>query len=339
METQITVILPTYNRRNFLPSALKCIAEQTFPSWRLLVINDGGEEVADIVESFHEPRFEYYSRPHQGKSAALNFGLSLVQSKYIGYMDDDDEVYPEHLQALYDAAEQNHKEFVFSDTRLRIIDNNGNIISDQLENSEDVTPEMLHFYNRINHKQILHTKTLSDKVGKYDERMRVLIDFDFIRRLAFYEAPFHVRKTTGCHFLLSKSNINQNDFASISGLWASNAALCGMSLIYLFEKTPEFLAMLYRNSWQAETELHQKKLELQNNKICMQLLENELNNTKNELNNTKNELIFFKKHFFFRIFMSYSLFYKVCSSIHSRGIKATISYIISKKKKQRKTKF
>ena len=52
----IDVILPTYNRRAFLPTAIRCIQAQTLVDWRLLVVNDGGDDVSDIVASAAGPR-------------------------------------------------------------------------------------------------------------------------------------------------------------------------------------------------------------------------------------------------------------------------------------------
>ena len=52
----ITILLPTFHRRDFLPAAIRSIHDQSFANWRLLVLNDGGEDVADIVAGFGDPR-------------------------------------------------------------------------------------------------------------------------------------------------------------------------------------------------------------------------------------------------------------------------------------------
>ena len=245
---QITVILPTYNRRNFLPSAIKCIADQNFKAWRLLVLNDGGEDVGDIVKKFNDPRIEYIDLPHQGKPATVNHALQLVKSKYIAYMDDDDEVFPEHLELLFEAAELNNSAFVYSDTYLTVLDENGNVVSKTIENDTDVIYEDIRFYNRINHKQILHTKELADKVGLYDDRMSILIDYDYIKRLAKLETPYHVHEITGNHYLRG------NCHCQISGMWTKSPQKTGESLLAFFEKDPEGLSQVYQNNMHVKIE-------------------------------------------------------------------------------------
>lgn len=243
----VTVILPTFNRRTFLPAAIQSIVDQRFPAWRLLVVNDGGEDVSDVVESFGDPRIEWHDRPHLGKAAALNHGLALVASKYVAYMDDDDIVYPDHLAELVGLAEREKADFVYSDSWTVWLDPQGGEIRRRVENREDASVEDLLYFNRINHKQILHAKRLSDEAGPYDERLRILIDYDYIRRLARLSPPVHLRKTTGEHFLRQASD-RPRDYASISGLWVSDPGACAQSLFALFEKDPPALAALYRDA-------------------------------------------------------------------------------------------
>ena len=243
----VTIILPTFNRRRYLQTAIRSIHEQTFPEWRLLVVNDGGEDVSDIVSGCGDPRIELRDLPHRGKAAALNFGLGLVRSKYIAYMDDDDLVYPDHLAELVALAEREKAELVYSDTWAIWTDPDGKEIRRKIENDQDVSFDDIRFFNLINHKQILHTKRLADEAGPYDERLRILIDYDYIRRLARLSPPVHLRKTTGEHFLRqAAATDSEEEFTSITGLWVSDPEACGRSVAALFEKDPAALADLYR---------------------------------------------------------------------------------------------
>lgn len=240
----ITVLLPTYNRRDYLPQAIKSIVDQTFRDWRMIVANDGGEDVADIVAGFNDPRITYVDLPHKGKSGTLNAALKMVESEYVSYMDDDDEVFPEHLRLLYATAVRNKAGFVYSDTYLTRVDKStGKVLNERIENERDVTPDMLRIQNYINHKQILHRKELSDRIGGFDEELPILIDFDFIRRLAFAEAPHHLHKVTGRHYLRMDGTVAE----SITGLWQRDPEACGKALLRIYSKTPADLAYAYRS--------------------------------------------------------------------------------------------
>jgi hypothetical protein len=268
----VTIILPTFNRRESLPAAIRSIAGQQFRDWRLLVVNDGGEDASDIVESFRDSRIEWHDRPHLGKAAALNHGLGLATTKYIAYMDDDDIVYPDHLAELVSLAEREKAEFVYSDTWAIWLDPQGAEIRRRIENDADVTFEDIRLFNRINHKQILHTKRLADEVGPYDERLRILIDYDYIRRLARVSPPVHLRKTTGEHFFRFASD-RQGDYASISGLWLSDPAACGRSLAALFENDPAAIAAIYREAMRyrsAQPKQEATRIALEKNRAALE---------------------------------------------------------------------
>lgn len=257
---EITVILPTFNRRDVLPRALDCLMRQTFRDWRLLVVNDGGDDVADLIAACGDSRLEYHDRPHLGKAAQLNYALGLVTSKYVAYMDDDDTVFPEHLEKLHAAAERMGADFVYSDTYETVVGADGKVISRKAGNRLDATFENIRLFNAVNHKQILHTKALSDRVGGYDKEMRILIDFDYIKRLLkVSERPFHVREVTGEHFLRVDSETGR--YSSISGLWKKDPEAAGRSLLRFFEKDPEALARLYRSSNEDRLALRQLRLD------------------------------------------------------------------------------
>lgn len=261
--SEIDVLLPTFNRRKFLPRAIECIRAQTFADWRLLVVNDGGEDVADIVAAAGDPRIVYFSRPRAGKAAQLNFAISQATAPYIAYMDDDDEVFPEHLERLHSAATRLNADFVYSDTYLTILDPQDCVVQRRVEDCPDMTPDAIRVFNRINHKQVLHSRALVEKTGGYDEELRILIDFDGIKRLlAAAERPFHLREATGEHFL--RMDAVTGAVSSISGLWTTDPAEAGRSLLRIFSKDPAALASLYRSVPKMETEMARLRDKLSN---------------------------------------------------------------------------
>jgi len=204
---KVSVIIPTRNRPFFLARAIESVLKQHFQDWNLIIVNDGGEEVSHVLEDFHDPRLHYLSIPPSGKSAALNRGLLASDSVYIGYLDDDDIHYPNHLELLVEALESNPDAVMaYSDTYRVLLRKQGEAWREAertVENREDVTLEMLLERNYINHKNILHRRSVLEKTGLYDEQLEVLIDWDMILRLFAAGTALHVQEITGEHFLHS----------------------------------------------------------------------------------------------------------------------------------------
>jgi glycosyltransferase involved in cell wall biosynthesis len=103
---QISIIIPTFDRPAQLFRALASVASQTVQDFDVTIVNDGG----GWPESFSPPAcgaaVKAIMRPHGGPAAARNSGLAASDSKYIAYLDDDDEWGPDHLESLLSVLKQ-----------------------------------------------------------------------------------------------------------------------------------------------------------------------------------------------------------------------------------------
>jgi len=88
-EPLISCILPTYNRRVFLPHAIHYFLRQDYPNKELLVVDDGPDAVGDLVPS--DPRVRYVRLPQKiTLGAKLNLCCSETRGPIIAQWDDDD---------------------------------------------------------------------------------------------------------------------------------------------------------------------------------------------------------------------------------------------------------
>ncbi len=230
----VDILMPTYNGRKYIGRAIKSVLDQTYKNWTLVVVNDGGEDLKDILNEFHDHRIKYIVTDHNGKAHALNVGISNSNEEFIGYLDDDDILYPIHLELLIKAALEGKKDFVYSDWYEVSLDENGKEIGREFEFRQDVTPWMLIRQNYINHKCILHRRSLLRKAGMYDEELDVIIDWDMIRRLAFISKPCHVWGVTSERLrYYNKTGIENR----ITGMWTRNPDKARGSMERIINKT------------------------------------------------------------------------------------------------------
>ena len=93
----ISVIIPTYNRAEFLKEAIQSVLDQDcFDSGKtgfhceLLVIDDGStDDTRAVVESFAAP-VSYRYQDQKGVSAARNLGLKTAGGEFVAFLDSDD---------------------------------------------------------------------------------------------------------------------------------------------------------------------------------------------------------------------------------------------------------
>jgi hypothetical protein len=85
----ISCILPTYNRRRFLPHAIRYFLRQDYPNRELLVVDDGPDAVGDLVPA--DPRIRYVRLPQKiTLGAKLNLCCAQTSGPIIAQWDDDD---------------------------------------------------------------------------------------------------------------------------------------------------------------------------------------------------------------------------------------------------------
>lgn len=284
----VDILMPTFNGRKTLGKAIKSVIDQTYQNWNLIIVNDGGENIIDIINGFHDERIKYISSEHNGKSHALNLAIKNSNGEYISYLDDDDIVYPIHLEDLIKTAHEKKKDFIYSDWYEVSVDENDKELKREVEFRVDVTPAMLIFKNYINHKCILHKRSLLERTGLYDETLDILIDWDMTRRLAFECKPYHLYSFTSERFQYFNSGVLQN---RITGLWNRNPDIVFKSLDKIVEKTNNLRAgsddlvqafkysmfsMSYFNSFECN-----KSLQIKNREISV--LENRLLETNNKV--------------------------------------------------------
>jgi glycosyltransferase involved in cell wall biosynthesis len=199
----VSVLIPTYNRRRFLPVALSSVVRQDYDNLEIFVIRDGGEEVSDVVNSFDDSRIIFINnRENRGVALARNEALRNATGKYICYLDDDDLYYPHHVSTLVNALEnQTDCEVAYSDlyqTYCRIgPDGKREALSKVVEVSRDFDRFVMLFYNHVLQVSLMHRRDLVEKIGLYNENLNVLLDWDLTRRLVFFSDFYHIHEITG----------------------------------------------------------------------------------------------------------------------------------------------
>lgn len=102
---KISVILCTYNRKNFLQRSVESIINQTFKDIELILINNGSTDgTAEICQKYalQDKRVKLINIScNQGPSPGRNKGLDKAKGDYITFVDDDDYCEPEMLEFLW----------------------------------------------------------------------------------------------------------------------------------------------------------------------------------------------------------------------------------------------
>jgi hypothetical protein len=94
-EPPVSIVLATYNRRDWLRLAMDSVLEQSYPNLELLVMDDGStDETPQLLEEYsrrHPPeRFRFSRHDNMGQARTLNRGYEMARGEILGYLSDDD---------------------------------------------------------------------------------------------------------------------------------------------------------------------------------------------------------------------------------------------------------
>lgn len=222
---EVCVLMTTYNRRHTLADSIQSVVDQIFNDWNLILVNDGGENVADIVVQFNDPRIHYLDRPHAGKCAALNAAIRESKSRYIAYLDDDDRFLPNHLEVLISYLHRHpESRFVHSMAEeVSTVPAEGGVWREHSRGIRYGVPvklSALRFNNYIPNLCAVHARELFDTAGRFDETLDVLIDWDMYRRLAVVSAPQFVNVKTAEYY--RRVTPENRAVGQITGLYATD---------------------------------------------------------------------------------------------------------------------
>jgi len=179
----ISVVIPTYNRRQTIGRSIDSILNQTlFPS-EIIVVDDGSTDgTSDYIQS-NFPSIRLLQQSNKGVSSARNMGIRSSNSDWVALLDSDDEWFPKKLEKQVMTLSQNldikfcHTEEIWIRNGVRV---------NQMKKHQKYGG---HIFNkcldmcRISPSSVLFHRSILDDVGYFDKNQKVCEDYDLWLRI------------------------------------------------------------------------------------------------------------------------------------------------------------
>lgn len=225
----VSVIVRTHDRPESLRETLVSIRNQTYKNIEVIIVEDGKPKAKKMLEDdFQDLNIKYFfTTDIVGVAKAANIGLKKATGEYINFLDDDDLVYPEHIEVLLSEIIDSDYEIVYAsafETSIEVIsyepykyktkdvyikyDNDFNLL--YLMN-KNITPI----------QAVMFKRRVYDICGGVDEGLKVLEDWDlwikyglkfpfkYIKRTtSLYRVPSDIRKFEDRKKMFA-SNVNE----------------------------------------------------------------------------------------------------------------------------------
>lgn len=201
----ISILIRTYNRPELLVRCLESVLkQQDAHRIELVIVNDGGESVEELVEPF---RVHFYgcklinTPVNRGRAASANTALINASGQFVNLLDDDDTLEPNHLSIFLNQWRRNNEIKVLY-RGVRVLDKGGN---------EQFIYNYAYDIGRLMHANFIpiHAVTFSrqfiDMGVRFDESLQYMEDWDFWIQLSRLTMFHHVPKITANYYMEGSS--------------------------------------------------------------------------------------------------------------------------------------
>lgn len=184
-EPKISVIIPTYNREDFINATVDSVLNQKFKNFELIVVDDGSTDNTKTNLDKYLDKIIYIYQENKGPASARNRGIKRAKGEYIAFLDSDDKWTCDKLEETNKCISNNPNIKVFH-TQEKWYEN-GRIHNPKKKHKK---PTGYIFGNclkicSVSISTAIIKKSVFEDIGCFDETLPVCEDYDFWLRVSF----------------------------------------------------------------------------------------------------------------------------------------------------------
>ena len=183
MAPKVSVIIPTYNRLQYLGRAIRSLLAQTYRNFELIVVDDGStDETTLMIKRF--PQVIYLQKTNSGVSRTRNLGIRRAKGEWIAFLDSDDEWLPQKLEKQMEYLNAHPEIKIFQTEEIWI--RNGKRVNSMKKHKKyggNIFKECLPLCI-VSPSAVIIKREIFDEVGLFDENFPACEDYDLWLRIA-----------------------------------------------------------------------------------------------------------------------------------------------------------
>jgi len=210
----VSVIMPAYNAADYVAEAIESILIQNYRNFELIVIDDGStDNTKDIVINFKDDKIKYFYKNNGGPSGARNLAINKSKGQYIMPLDADDMMTP-HFIAKHLAEFEKHPDvdLVYCDDCLINEDSKPIRVIERPEYTDRkmLIRDLFRCGFPVVPFRTCIKRSVFDKIGFFDENLRMAEDYDMIRR--FVKMGLKIQHLPGALYLrrITPNSLSRN---------------------------------------------------------------------------------------------------------------------------------
>jgi glycosyltransferase involved in cell wall biosynthesis len=187
---KISIITPSFNHGRFIQDTIESVLDQKYDNFEHIIIDGGStDNTLDIISSYKH--IKWISEKDSGSASAINKGLNIADGDIISWLNSDDYYDSNVFQRIVEVLSNN--------TDINFIYGNQTFVNENKVvtlKDKTIPPDLDYLLNYsadiIRQSAIFFTKSLLNKVGNLDIRLKCVFDYDLFLRMIKIAHPFYI---------------------------------------------------------------------------------------------------------------------------------------------------
>lgn len=225
MSPLVSVIIPTFNRCQYVKRAVESVLAQTHQHLEVLVIDDGSTDLTrETIAGIADKRVRYIYTQNRGNYFARNEGLKAAKGDFIAFLDSDDIFLPQKLSRQLEQF-QNMPELGLccgnlhirhEDLPDKLFEDRAHAFTSDFTTQDGFIQRALKS-NFIATSTVIIRRTCIERIGSFDTRFQNAMDYEFFLRIVF-NFPAKYLKEKLVERLIHASAVSKNSVTTANAL-------------------------------------------------------------------------------------------------------------------------
>ena len=185
----VSILMRSRNREPLLREALSSVVMQTYPNIEVVLVNDGDNDLSELVDEFRKYIEIQYFNPAErlGLAKGGNLAFRAAKGEYVNILDDDDLYYSNHVSKLVQYLHTTGQDAASTDAELgryELTEDGFKLIGEpELQPGFEHDPDIMMIWCYVPVVSMMFRKSLLEEIGYMDEEFKVADDWELWVRL------------------------------------------------------------------------------------------------------------------------------------------------------------
>jgi len=229
----VEIIMPNYNKGQFLEEAINSVIDQNYKNWKLVIIDGASLDESKNILTKLEKKFNninvIYLDRRENAAYARNLGIELSKAEYIAFLDSDDYWTKDKLSEQISFMKKFNYDFTYTDYVPFYLSNDQKIFKKKIIPPDSFTYDQFIYNTSIATSSMLIKKSIIGTIRC--PNVKILEDYPFKCEILKTKCSANKLKKNLMFYRITENSLQSNKLRNVYWLWYINRKYNKLSLL------------------------------------------------------------------------------------------------------------